>query len=289
MQLTLDISGPPGIGSSASIALSASLASKLAERLGKDGLTTYAQTWKERTTPLGRLYWEHTASAPRTNASAFGGWPTPDAQGHRDGTKMRKITVSSAEHGAYRGVSLHHAAQMTGWPTPTTADSTRSYSDESTSRFATDGKVSGHGVDLNAAAQMAGWATPRSPQTGHSTGNPNRGAKHKSRLEDQCYLAGWATPTGRDHKDGARTLENTPINGLLGRQVSLSTAPMVRRGQLDPTLVRWLQGYPSAWLISAPHNADWRRWQVLMAPLSAGPKRLALVLCARLATLSARR
>ena len=205
-----------------------------------------------------------------------------------------------------------------GWPTrQPMAQDTRQYSPDAVQTFANDGKVSGHGVDLNAAAQMAGWATPRSPQTGHSTGNPNRGANHKSRLEDQCYLAGWltpvasdvhgtrkqdgkrgvglntqagwATPTGRDHKDGASTLENTPINGLLGRQVSLSTAPMVRRGQLDPTLVRWLQGYPSAWLISAPHNADWRRWQVLMAPLSAGPKRLALALCARLATLSARR
>lgn len=32
---------------------------------------------------------------------------------------------------------------------------------------------------------------------------------------------GWATPTVRDHKDGASTLDNTPINGLLGRQVSL--------------------------------------------------------------------
>ena len=71
-------------------------------------------------------------------------------------------------------------------------------------------------------------------------------------LNHVAKFAGWATPTGRDHKDGASTLENTPINGLLGRQVSLSTAPMVRRGQLDPTLVRWLQGYPPAWAYLSP-------------------------------------
>ena len=29
----------------------------------------------------------------------------------------------------------------------------------------------------------------------------------------------WMTPTARDHKDGATTLANTPVNGLLGRQV----------------------------------------------------------------------
>lgn len=29
----------------------------------------------------------------------------------------------------------------------------------------------------------------------------------------------WGTPTARDHKDGASTLENTPVNGLLGREV----------------------------------------------------------------------
>jgi hypothetical protein len=34
--------------------------------------------------------------------------------------------------------------------------------------------------------------------------------------------AGWATPTSRDHKDGAGSLENVPINALLGRQVTLA-------------------------------------------------------------------
>lgn len=40
-------------------------------------------------------------------------------------------------------------------------------------------------------------------------------------LDDVATLAPWATPTTRDHKDGGSTLENTPVNGLLGRQVSL--------------------------------------------------------------------
>ena len=44
-------------------------------------------------------------------------------------------------------------------------------------------------------------------------------------LNQAATLASWATPTTRDWKDGASTLENTPINGLLGRQVSLASWP----------------------------------------------------------------
>jgi hypothetical protein len=73
--------------------------------------------------------------------------------------------------------------------------------------------------------------------------------------------ASWATPTGRDHKGGASTLENTPVNALLGRQVlgmisSGSPAAMARRGQLNPAFSRWLQGYPEEWDHAAPSKVN---------------------------------
>ena len=129
--MTLAISGRLGSGSSASVALSESLASRLQARSIMVGSTVYRQTWKRRITPLGRLYWEHTARARRTN--------------------------------------------------------------------------------------------------------------------DNDY-SGWATPTARDHKDSASILTNTPVNGLLGRQVLMFNAPTGRRESLNPEFSRWLMGFSQEWL-----------------------------------------
>ena len=75
------------------------------------------------------------------------------------------------------------------------------------------------GPNLRTQAAMTHWPTPMAgtpAQKGYNeAGNTDSGRK-------TVELCSWATPTSRDHKDGASTLENTPINGLLGRQVSLA-------------------------------------------------------------------
>ena len=72
------------------------------------------------------------------------------------------------------------------------------------------------------------------------------------------------TPTARDHKDGATTLANTPVNGLLGRQVLVM--PMGGSGTsqpprtLNPLFVEALMGWPTGWTGFASVAMAWSRW-----------------------------
>ena len=85
------------------------------------------------------------------------------------------------------------------------------------------------------------------------------------RTADLTHAAGmWMTPTARDHKDGATTLANTPVNGLLGRQVLVT--PMAGsdtsepRRTLNPLFVEALMGWPTGWTGFASVATAWSPW-----------------------------
>ena len=82
------------------------------------------------------------------------------------------------------------------------------------------------------------------------------------------FVKMWPTPTSRDHKDGtAKSCQNVPVNGLLGRAVHMWPTPKAQNcrgngerhgdggpsldvavgGQLNPTWVEWLMGFPLGW------------------------------------------
>ena len=195
-----DTCGPLFSGSSPSAGLQRSLESRLRASLDVNGSPEYALTWSTWDMPAGPPICRLRASAHRTSGNGSGSSPS-------------------------------------GWPT-TSANDMRQYSNEALETFVKIGSVSGHNLDLNAAAQMAGWPTPnasddnqdRRTMAGTVREWNREGASQSSLPLVAKMLAGWETPTTRDHKDGASDLTNTPINGLLGRQVSLELAP--RGGQL---------------------------------------------------------
>ena len=78
-----DIYSHTSCSSLSSAALTQFLVNKLKAQLSTGGSMIYKQSWKEKATPSGIVYWAHTASTPRTKGKGYSGWPTPLASDKR--------------------------------------------------------------------------------------------------------------------------------------------------------------------------------------------------------------
>ena len=89
-----------------------------------------------------------------------------------------------------------------------------------------------------------------------TSGRPIEKSTH---LATQAKLAGWATPTTRDWRDGRASQETMERNGRpLNEQVVSGltsnglTAQTEGSAQLNPDFVQWLMGIPEGWLDYEP-------------------------------------
>ena len=117
--LTSGIYGPHGSTLSRSANLQKSMVSKLRAATASIGSTLYRLTWKLRATPQGRQIYALRASALRTSGSDFTSWPTPTTRDWKDGAAPSVIASGRTD-------ILPHAVQLSGWPTPRSAEAEHS-------------------------------------------------------------------------------------------------------------------------------------------------------------------
>ena len=110
--LTSATSGLSGSISSASAALQLSLVNKLKQRLDTAGSTLFKLTWKQKNTPAGRSVSLLRVSKRPISDSAFGSWPTPNANEDAAGSLRGKMQWMLTHEAKSRDLAGYEAGKQ---------------------------------------------------------------------------------------------------------------------------------------------------------------------------------
>ncbi len=177
--------------------------------------------------------WAQFTRAPRIAASESGSLPTPRATDGDKGSRTAQGAAKEWERGRNKDLGMVVAM----WPTPQAHKTTRS----------------GEIVNVD-GTPWDGIRKPHSKTTGRQI---------TSCLADAVAM--WPTPCATDHKGAGKTGELRDrldyVTERGGTKSKTYPVPPESGGQLNPTWVEWLMGWPIGWTdCAASATARFRQW-----------------------------
>jgi hypothetical protein len=219
--------------------------------------TPLSRTWRVKTTPLGRLVFQLRASVPTTKEKESGYWRTPDAHSGRGPSSEERMKMKLEKK---MPISLNDQVAHPGlmWPTPKA-------SGQEKLKTLIKRKGIKEAVKHNLTAAVEMWPTPSQRDYKGGSGtikekdgkyyrqSDKTGTKYGVRLDaliEYQHRKMYPTPAAHEGRLGYQRRDT----GKKGTQKSLTTIVIddeggreKTTGQLNPTWVEWLMGYPKGW------------------------------------------
>ena len=196
------------------------------------GWIEFSETWPRSGTMRNGSVYRRPPLVPRTAETDSSLWHTPNVPNGGRVNPPEMSPTGKLPNGKKRQVGLEHQVRMVErqlWPTPRSSDADRG----------------GRGdliqaVRGNPNSHYKLWPTPTTADGMGGPGNSGRSGG----LNLRTAVAQWPTPTARDWRSGHASDEthaknSRPLNEVVAREQG--------SGQLNPTWVEWLMGFPLGW------------------------------------------
>ena len=204
------------------------------------------------------VLWERTTPEHLTSETESGWWATPNVpNGGRSVAHVKDWRGKTAYHNGKK-VQVGLESQVKMWPTPDAqamnlnADPVKHM--ERLARLK-EKHNNGNGAGLTLGVAVKMWPTPcAAPNKNRDTKAAPSYLTGKHGWSLAAAVHSWATPQSRDFRTGQQSRwENPERTRNLNDQIG---------GQLNPTWVEWLMGWPLGWTSTEPMPQEtWSAWQ----------------------------
>ena len=221
-------------------------------------LEPFSETWPRWGTMQDGEFWELPTLALHTSETESGLWPTPQTRGFvNDGDLMSLAKMcdnyEEMSRMAYRAAEKK---KQKYWPTPTT---------QANLQIKGEGAAAFHGKrGTTLAGAVSKWPTPcatdykGSGQTGMLRDRLDY-AVERGATKSNTYPQKWPTPRTQGMCGGTGSWELLKKNTTIEEARAMGAG---NGGQLNPTWVEWLMGWPLAWTDLRPLETDrFQQWQ----------------------------